>query len=392
MNSTHQRSHLQAAGIASFVACVSVAFLLGWFGRLEGRYVHILAPELSDLKLQGVALQKAAFAQEDLLVLYGSSELVKEVPNRAVDFFEEYPTGFRVFPVGKAGTVSLNILQKLAAVGGDLRGRKVAFSLSPSFFFTSEVNEDYYEGNFSALQAQELAYSSVLSHELKRDSAKRMLHYDDTLDGNWTLNFALDRLVGDSFVDHALYAAMWPLGKLSNAVGRAQDHVEAGIRIIAESDDAEVKHAKFAGINWKDVFRRSDEQAKKLIPKPAKLVQRPKGARDASFIADVLASDEWDDFELILRTLKELGAEPLLVSMPLHGPDLEITGVSAKARHTYGEKLAALAGRYAVKLVYFNQYEEDPSFFADHQDHPGVKGWVRYNKALDEFYHNKNEL
>ena len=255
--------------------------MLGWFGRLEGRYVHILAPELSDLKLQGVALQKAAFAQEDLLVLYGSSELVKEVPNRAVDFFEEYPTGFRVFPVGKAGTVSLNILQKLAAVGGDLRGRKVAFSLSPSFFFTSEVNEDYYEGNFSALQAQELAYSSVLSHELKRDSAKRMLHYDDTLDGNWTLNFALDRLVGDSFVDHALYAALLPLGKLSNAVGRAQDHVEAGIRIIAETDDAEVKRVRFAGINWKDVFRRSDEQAKRLVPKPAKLVQRPKGARDA---------------------------------------------------------------------------------------------------------------
>ncbi len=388
----HSRIHLHAVGIATLIASVAVGLLLFWFGRLEQRYVHVLAPELSDLKLQGMALQKAAFAQSDLLVLYGSSELVKEVPNRAVDFFGEYPTGFRVFPVGKAGTVSLNILQKLAAVGGEMRGRKVAFSLSPSFFFTDAVNADYYEGNFSALQAQELAYGSGLSRELKRDAARRMRQYPETLESNWTLSFALDRLAGDSGVDRVLYAALWPLGQLSNAVGRAQDHVEAGIRIIAEDDEAVVKQPRFSGLNWKELFLRSDELAKKLIARPVKLVQRPRGDRDASFVADVLAADEWGDFELVLRTLREVGAEPLLLSMPLHGADLEITGVSAKARHIYGEKLTAMAGRYAMKLVYFDQYEEDPSFFADHQDHPGAKGWVRYNKALDEFYHNRTEL
>ncbi len=392
VTSTHQRLHLQAVGIAALIASVAVGVLLAWFGRLEQRYVHVLAPELSDLKLQGVALQKAAFAQEDLLVLYGSSELVKEVPNRATDFFEEYPTGFRVFPVGKAGTVALNILQKLAAVGGEMRGRKVAFSLSPSFFFTDAINADYYEGNFSALHAQELAYSGLLSRELKRDAARRMRQYPSTLEDNWTLAFALDRLAGDSRLDRLLYATMWPLGQLSNAVGRAQDHVEAGIRIISEGDEKVVKHPRFAGINWKEVFRNSDEQAKKLVMRPVKLIQRPKGERDASFMADVLAADEWDDFELVLRTLREVGAVPLLLSMPLHGADLEFTGVSAKARHIYGEKLSALAKRYAMQLVYFEQYEEDPTFFADHQDHPGTKGWVRYNKALDEFYHNRTDL
>ncbi len=392
MISTHNRLHIQAVGIAALIAGAVAALLLGWFGRLEQRYVHALSRELSDLKLQGVALQKAAFAQPDLLVLYGSSELVKEVPNRAVDFFQEYPTGFRIFPVGKAGTVSLNILQKLAAVGGDLRGRKVAFSISPSFFFTDAVNTDYYEGNFSALQAQELAYSSGLSRELKRDAARRMRQYPSTIEDNWALTFALDRLAGDSRLDRVLYAALWPLGKLSNAVGRAQDHIEAGIRIIAENDEEVVKHPRFAGINWKDVFRRSDELGKKLVPRPVKLIQRPKGERDATFVADVLAADEWDDFELVLRTLREVGAEPLLLSMPLHGADLEITGVSAKARHIYGEKLSSLAKRYAMQLVYFEQFEEDPTFFADHQDHPGAKGWVRYNKALDEFYHNRTDL
>ena len=44
--------------------------------------------------------RRQAFRQPDLLVMYGSSELAKEMPNNAVQFFEEYPTGFRVFPVG----------------------------------------------------------------------------------------------------------------------------------------------------------------------------------------------------------------------------------------------------------------------------------------------------
>ena len=77
----------------------------------------------------------------------------------------------------------------------------------------------------------------------------------------------------------------------------------------------------------------------------------------------------------------------MLLSMPLHGVDLEITGVSAKARHKYGEKLTELASRYNMELVYFQQFEEDPNFFADHLDHPGAKGWALYNKELDEFFH-----
>jgi D-alanine transfer protein len=66
------------------------------------------------------------------------------------EFFQEYPTGFRVFPVGKEGTSALAIAQKLAAMGEDLVGRKVALSISPSFFFEEQLNPEFYEGNFSA--------------------------------------------------------------------------------------------------------------------------------------------------------------------------------------------------------------------------------------------------
>ncbi len=378
------RTHLQAVSLAALIAGAVVSMLLVICERAEHRYIYAFAPELSDVKLQGVALQKAAFQQPDLLVLYGSSELVKEVPNRATDFFSQFPTGFRVFPVGKAGTISLANLLKLAAVGDAMRGKKVAISISPSFFFSDNVNEDFYEGNFSALQAQELAFSNALSQQLKHDAAVRMRQYSATTDGNWLLDFALDRLAGNTDLDRALYGAIWPLGQFSNVVGRAQDHIEAGLRII-NTVGPDAKPEKPGGVNWKEVLRRASQQ--KALAKDAKLATRPKGSRDASFIAALTSADEWDDFSLVLRTLRELGAQPMLLSMPLHGTDLEITGVSAKARNKYGEKLTELASRYNMELVYFQQFEEDPTFFADHLDHPGSKGWVLYDKALDDFFH-----
>ena len=158
------RSHLTAAFAALLLAGAALAAGLAWCQRTEHRYVHELATDFSDAKLQGVALQKAAFAEDDLLLLYGSSELVKEIPNKASEFFYDYPTGFRVFAVGKPGTTALAVLQKLASIGPALRGRTVAISISPSSYFAESVDPGYYAGNFSDLQATEIAWASPISH------------------------------------------------------------------------------------------------------------------------------------------------------------------------------------------------------------------------------------
>src|SRR5207248_11012501 len=121
------------------------------------------------------------FQQPDLLVLYGSSELVKEMPNNATEFFADYPTGFRVFPVGKPGATSLTVLQRIVGVGKGIEGKKLAFSISPGWFFTEIFDPKYYEGNFSEMQGCEVAFSSDLSHGLKRDIARRMLEFPSTL-------------------------------------------------------------------------------------------------------------------------------------------------------------------------------------------------------------------
>src|ERR1700752_925087 len=126
--------HLFSAAIA---CGIGIAILCG--GRLvavhlERKTIHATAPRDFFIKNQGLALQRAAARAPDIMLFYGSSELIDPIPNRASDFFSSEPSGFQVCPIGKAGTTSLTILQKLGALGSKLRGCKIWTSLSSSSF------------------------------------------------------------------------------------------------------------------------------------------------------------------------------------------------------------------------------------------------------------------
>jgi len=129
------RSNLAACGAALAVAILALAGGFHWAIDKQERLLHSAAPDFCDAKLHGVALIREALSRPDTLVLFGSSELIPNVPFKGVDFFAESPTGFSIFPVGKAGTSALSVLQKLGSAGTELAGKKVVISLSPSFFF-----------------------------------------------------------------------------------------------------------------------------------------------------------------------------------------------------------------------------------------------------------------
>ena len=393
------RPHIIAASAALLALVLALAGGWVWCEQLETRFVDALSRDLSEAKLQGVALQRAAFAQPDLLVLYGSSELMRDVPNTAAQFFEEYPTGFRVFPVGKMGTTSLAMLQKVAAVGAGLNGHKVAFSISPSYFFEETIDPSYYVGNFSALQASQLAFSTDLSIRLKRDIARRMLAYPKTLDGHWLLESTLRRLASGGNWDRCVYYATFPMGALQNLVSRSQDHFEAAMHILDQPGLPEDPPKKRRVLKWDEHLRHAEEFAKATAakaaiakaakPGPPPPPRRPHGSRDEVWLAKLEKATEWTDFGLLLRTLQELGAQPLVMSMPVHNQDLENAGVSPKARDAYPRRMHDAVGRFGMPLVYFKQHEDEPGFFQDQFDHLGAKGWVYYDETLDAFFHDQ---
>jgi D-alanine transfer protein len=115
---------------------------------------------------------------------------------------------------------------------------------------------------------------------------------------------------------------------------------------------------------------------------------RPPQSSDAEFSQSVQASPEWTDFDLLLRALRELGAQPLILSLPAHGTYYEYRGVSAEARVSgYYTRLEALGRRYNVQVEDFADHDRDRGFHRDRWSHPSAKGWVYIDQALDAFYH-----
>jgi D-alanine transfer protein len=380
----------------SAVIAVGVAATILFAGRmvaihLERRALAWTAPKRFQLKNQGIVFQRTAARARGVLPLYGSSELVIEAPNKANRFFLKAPTGFQVSPVGAVGATSLIILQKIAALGSDLRGRRLAVSLSPAWFLMPATRMDWYEGNFSLLAASELTFGSTLDFELKRDIASRMLQFPGTLEKSPMLAFALRRLSSGSWFDRLIFCAILPFGKIYTAGLELQDHIAAVAHILdvtkaapAQQPQRPARPILIAKASEANIYAQA-----KVENAPAKVESVARGRLDPLFLSRMKAAPEWADLELLLRSLAKVHARPLLLSMPMDGRFYDRQGYSRLARENYYEKVRTLAQRYNFALIEFEDHDEDPTFLDAQHTHLTQEGWLFYNRALDDFFHGR---
>src|SRR5206468_6386853 len=194
----HSFSGLIAFGLAVTVLFAGERAVV----HLENTTVHSTAPNSFSLKNQGMAFQRAAAHTASVFPLYGSSELlVPSAPERGNIFFRTAPTGFQLSPVGGGGANPLIMLQKVGALGSDLRDKKLAISFSPGWFLRPKSTGNGYQGNFSLMAASEMVFGTTLDFELKRDIASRMLECPSTLQKSSLLEFALRRLASGRWFD-----------------------------------------------------------------------------------------------------------------------------------------------------------------------------------------------
>jgi D-alanine transfer protein len=396
MASAHPRQgmpHLFAGLIASgLVAAVLLGAEMAAV-HLEHTTIRGSAPQLFPLKNQGLAFQRAAARAPYVVPLYGSSELTAvKVPERAHIFFRTAPTGFQVSPVGAGGSNSLIILQKIGALGSDLRGKKVAISLSPGWLLSGSPGWlQGYKGNFSLMAASEMVFGTALDFDLKRDIASRMLTCPSTLQDSPFLEFALKRLASGRWLDRVVFCMLWPVGKAETTILELQDHFAASNYIRRKIKPAAPFHPEMP--DWSKLVASAggtkaadtDKIAKTSSSGEGKAVDR----RDVAFRNDMNASPGWIDLELLLRTLARVHASPLLLSMPIAGDLYDRNGVSHSAREDYYIKLRVLVQRYHFRLVEFEGHDEDTAFLYLHKSHLTAKGWIYYDRALDDFFHGR---
>ncbi|HEY2143369.1 MAG TPA: D-alanyl-lipoteichoic acid biosynthesis protein DltD [Candidatus Udaeobacter sp.] len=333
--------------------CLAAAVLVGaemLAIHLEQATIPSTAPELFSLKNQGLAFQRAAARAAYVLPFYGSSELTAvRVPERAHIFFRTAPTGFQVSPVGKGGANSLIMLQKIGALGSDLRGKRIAISLSPGWLLTPGAWWlEWYRGNFSLMAASEMAFGTALNFELKQDIASRMLNFPSTLKNSPFLQFALKLLASGRWLDRALFCVLWPVGRAQTTILELQDHFAAFNYICHKIEP--VPPRRLETLDWpkliESVGGTKTTDAGKAPIASSLTEEASRGHGDWIFRNDMNASPGWIDLELLLRTLARVHAQPLVLSMPIPGELYDQKGVSRSAREDYYVKLRTLVQSY----------------------------------------------
>jgi D-alanine transfer protein len=384
----HVSAGLIALGLAVVILFAAQRALI----HLEHATIVSTAPEIFPLKTQGLAFQRAAVHAPKVLPIYGSSELFRPAaPQRGNIFYRTAPTGFQLSPVGGGGANPLIMLQKVGALGSALRGKSVAFSLSPGWFCTAKPGTQGYKGNFSPMAAIEMVFDDALDFGLKREIAARMLQFPETLEQRSFLEFALRRLASGQLLDRVVFYALRPAGKIEVALFELEDHWAALQHIRHQRKPPPQLHEE--EVDWSQFVAK----ASKARPADSGKIQRPSrldrkvapGSRDVGFLTGIKTSPAWIDLDLLLRCLVSVHARPLILSMPLGGTFYDHAGVSRSARDEFYRKLSALVNQYRFPVVEFQDHDEDPGFLIEHQSHLTAKGWAYYDRALDDFFHRR---
>jgi D-alanine transfer protein len=400
--------HLTAGTTSILVLLLALIGFNTYAVGLESKYVNALVPLNLEQTLAGTAVQRAALRSSDILPVFGSSELILlPTPYQADKFFAKYPTGFTVMDVAGLGVLSITMAQDLAALGPDLRGRKIVLSIMPGSFFLSKrglINNNPthdFAMNFSRLHAYEAVFSPYLSYGVKNQIAQRMLDFPDTVKSDPFLVFCLQTTAGTSGLKRALYYLLWPLGELQIQILNLQDHAEVVYYIWSNRLDPNVTKVPQT-IDWdRELGNALAEQKLNTNNNPYAVenslwwyfdridLPHPPGSEDSAYTKNLLNSQEWSDFKVLLMVLQQLGARPLIVSRPLNVPLWEALGVSEPTQKIFYAKLHSVVDPFHMPLLDLRQYEHDRYFSIDQGSHTSREGWVYIDKILDDYYHGR---
>ena len=404
---------------------IAIAVGAGWATRRYATRLavsEVQAVAVCDVpfKYQTLTLQRAALASGSLLPIYGSSELFCcGSPFRPTEVFFSRPTAFGVLPIGHAGTADLFFVQTFAALGHSLRGTKLVLSASPPWFTHRDgADSKDYAGNFLPELAYTFMFEAPISHRLRQAGARRMLAYPDTLQDT-ILHVAAENLAHPTPMHRVAYLALAPAGHVmtwllhvldaGRTVGFLWGHGQycshppsssmppdwvrmaaLGTRIAEQGDTT--NPFGFPDATYGELLRRRPNIAEALA------LYRSGGTnRDGTLLPPATdweltmsRSAEWTDMRLALRVLRELGARPLVWTLPLAGAYDNYTPLSSGARRSYYDRYERIVEWAKVTWLDFRADEEDPFFVTDPGSHLSPRGWVFADRALDMFWHGRS--
>ena len=355
-------------------------------------------------KITGTYLVEQSAAQEDTLLIFGSSELrTTEISTHPANFFAGKRAGFQVDLIGRGSCQSLIHALELAASGDSLAGKKIVLITSPQSFVPEGIAPDLFYANFSCEQYLAALEDEDLSDEVKATLSARVAEllaaYEQT-DGTSPVDPAIQALAEHRASPTPLSAVcnvlMTPYYVLDRCLLELKDMADSRPVLASGVDTAAPE--EMVPIDWQAEEQAAVAQAEQMTTNntfgmendyyTTYIGSRLERQKDRDAELDYSVSREYEDLQLLFEICNEKGIEPLFIHVPLHGTWSDYTGFTEDRRSQYYENVRAIAMEYGIEMLDLTGYEYEPYFMCDTM-HLGWKGWLAVDRALIDFYYDR---
>ncbi|WP_066064897.1 D-alanyl-lipoteichoic acid biosynthesis protein DltD [Neobacillus soli] len=380
--------------LALLVLLIVVLIPNKWIeGMIPKERINQAATELNPFMFQGKYVQQKMLENKHFLPIYGSSELARLDRFHPSNYFKVTGEEFTPFLIGRGGTESLIHLLNFSEHTNQLKGKKMVFVLSPQWFQPQGTDESHFVPNYSSLQGYDFAFNQKVNPTIKKEAIKRLLKFSPVKDDPFLSTIYQAEITNDpwmkrkaSLVRPFAYAYRNLLVKKDlyySLVGGKPHKREISHKVRDKSwgklaIQAEKMGSRKSKNNQFCITNGQFNKIKKMVP----------SLKDSKKGASYGKSPEYDDFQLLLDVLKESGAQPLFISVPVNGKWYDYTGFPKEGRTAYYERIKKQIQSQGFQIADFSNHEYDPYFMKD-TIHIGWKGWVYTDKAIKNFYEGK---
>ncbi|WP_436937311.1 D-alanyl-lipoteichoic acid biosynthesis protein DltD [Staphylococcus xylosus] len=357
-----------------------------WFaGLINSKTVATQSVALTDQVLKGTLVQDKMYQSDAYYPIYGSSELEKDDPfNPAILLNNRNQVSKKPFLIGTGGSTDLVNAVELGSQYGNLKGKKMAFIVSPQWFTKNGLTQDNFKARISKAQLNQLFKQEQLSPELKQRYAKRLLQFKDVENRAYLEKVAQGKLQENknylsNFKDEQLkkieaIKAVYPLRKSPvSHIDPITSKNDSWDDVMTEAEIYGTKHTKTNEFGIRDEYW-------DLIKKHKRKINRNHEFRENS--------PEFKDLELLVDTLREAGADVDYIIIPSNGKWYDHIGIDKDRRQKIYKKIDKTIVDHGGQTYDMSDKDYEPYVVSD-AVHIGWKGWVYITKNIDEHMHQK---
>lgn len=378
--------------IAFVLFAVFVFFPNSWIKAwISDEDVEQAKTNMSPLVFQGMYLQERMLQEPNSMPLYGSSELNRFDPFHPYNYARATNAPYSTFMIGRGGMQSITHFLNFAAQEKNLKDKKIVFIVSPQWFTKKGMGELHFSPNYSMLHAYDLAYNKDIDVKLRNRAMERLLEFE-------TVN--RDQLLRTIYQYQLSNGKERPIvGRLAMLAGHFQKALLEKKDLYyslfpRESHKLKSNDKLVANQTFEQQLKNAEKYGKKRVTNDLMIenkfykrlvnadLTKFKGSRKNE---DYTVSPEYEDFQLVLDILKDAGAKPLFISIPVNGYWYDYNEYPQERRQKYYEKMEQVLTNANVPYVNFSDHEYDPYFIMD-TIHIAWKGWVYVDQELDNYW------